>query len=401
MLRPKKSFFVVVFILFCSVNIQCQKAICIVPIADLVTDSFELSNPNCDIVEEYKNLPFTGEKGHPNCERVHQLLFNETVEILEELKYEIKVKISTTFFQTQDDKKNLHTSYYTLKENIRPINKISFEGNFENNAPESIDFNSTKFDIPNTNIVTLILPFKDTLTEKTYSAGTRFTLVGEDNDDYHIKIYSPLKNIFLTGKVSKKVAVKEKDYSNKEKIQNFVKLLKLWTSFKIEQECIPYVWGGVSFRNLLNFFKKRYKDYTPLAGFDCSGLILRAAQICQIPYFFKNTATLIQNLQTLNFDEEINDGDLLWFQGHVLIISDTQNNKILEARGYNSGFGRVHEIPLNRFFSNIKNYQELKDAYLRGTPLEIINNVQEPYLTIKKFKILKLDSVWLWNRNND
>jgi predicted DNA-binding protein YlxM (UPF0122 family) len=63
--------------------------------------------------------------------------------------------------------------------------------------------------------------------------------------------------------------------------------------------------------------------YSPKSGFDCSGLILPAAQICGIPYFCKNTA----------------------------IIPHTIGSRVTTTR--------------NQVFDNIKTYQDLLDAYCK------------------------------------
>ncbi len=60
----------------------------------------------------------------------------------------------------------------------------------------------------------------------------------------------------------------------------------------------------------------------PMSGFDCAGIISRAAQMCGIPYYFKNTYTLAHYLKSLSIDTHLQEGDLIWIPGHVMIVSD-------------------------------------------------------------------------------
>ena len=71
----------------------------------------------------------------------------------------------------------------------------------------------------------------------------------------------------------------------------------------------------------------------PLAGFDCSGMILCAAQIAGLPYFFKNTDTLLGNLKPLRPTEELEAGDLVFYSGHVLVVSDLKEEFTYRSSG--------------------------------------------------------------------
>src|SRR5690606_17679975 len=99
------------------------------------------------------------------------------------------------------------------------------------------------------------------------------------------------------------------------------------------------------------------------SGFDCSGVIARATQICGIPYFCKNTATIPHCLKPLQKEQELHNGDLILIRGHVMIVFDVAKNLLIEARGYTHGYGKLQEIPINQVFEGIQTYKDLTDAY--------------------------------------
>lgn len=55
--------------------------------------------------------------------------------------------------------------------------------------------------------------------------------------------------------------------------------------------------------------------------------------------------------------------------GHVWIASNIKNNRIAEAAGYSSGFGRFLEHPLHHRFARINTYTELRGAVEQGKEL--------------------------------
>lgn len=386
------------------------KAVCVVPVCDLVGEAFEKLNPNVTPKEQYEKITISGESGKFNCIRIHQVLFNERVDILEELSQEVKIKISTVFYF------GIHRTipnctYWTLKENFMPIETEQYKF-----IPKAIDFTLTNFDAPEQNIVTLILPFYDTTTQTTYSIGTRFVLKSKDDQSFTVLIYNSKTKSFQETKVNINLAIQPSQSTIAQKIQNFCNLLKFWTI--IESKNIPYVWGGVSLyqfitnpnnfnlipgKNCLGdditYYKRDELKNIPYSGFDCSGLIARAAQICEIPYFFKNTHTIHPNLQVVDQNDEVKDGDLIWFQGHVIAIVDAKKGLCVEARGYSSGFGKVHQIHISKIFKNINTMDELKNAQINNLPVELINKMGDSVRQYK-IKILKLESVWYWNKNN-
>lgn len=176
---------------------------------------------------------------------------------------------------------------------------------------------------------------------------------------------------------------------------------------------IPYVWGGCSYTTLCTdpYFQlktvrskyrphakpRRYFEYPtchtqPYNGFDCAGLILRAAQASGIPYFYKNTATILQNLEPLQPEDQIANGDLIWLPAHIMVISDVEQNLCIEARHYAQGYGKVHETSIHKIFKDINNYQDLREAHFSQNLIDRLNRHQKSAQKVK-IKILKLKTV--------
>ncbi|MBA2306888.1 hypothetical protein H0W26_02005, partial [Candidatus Dependentiae bacterium] len=116
--------------------------------------------------------------------------------------------------------------------------------------------------------------------------------------------------------------------------------------------------------------------------------------ICGIPYFYKNTTTASQSMKTLEAEELLNKGDILWCPGHLMVITDVENNLLIEAIGYGIGYGKLHEISVDKAFKEVKNFSELVSTYRKGLPLERLNSKGCPTNKPAPFKILTMKSVW-------
>lgn len=168
---------------------------------------------------------------------------------------------------------------------------------------------------------------------------------------------------------------------------------------------IPFVWGGCSFCTtcIQKDFKalsenrpyqeieywERSDQKNPYTGFDSSSLILRAAQIVGVPYFYKNAQTAYNNLTQLDYTETLQEGDLIWLPSGLLVVSDISENKIIVASGYQTGYGAIIECDLISFFTTINSYAELTKTYLNKLPLECKNN-DGITKTFKNWSILKM-----------
>ncbi|CAN5176855.1 hypothetical protein BH09DEP1_BH09DEP1_6960 [soil metagenome] len=389
-----------------------QPAMVIVPVADLVGAPIQTFELGKTIKESYAKINICGAAGIPTqgSPRIHQLLLHERVEIVSDNGDEVCIIIPQIFFITH----SLHKPqalYWTLKKNLLSFAKMETKNISLDKIPVSPSYkNPLEIDeAPNTAV--LIKPFHDMVTEQTLSAGTRFIIdLSKSFDEFlSVFVFDSKASRFKTTLIPKKLMVLIHKKTIPQAIGCFVSLLKHWAH--CNNGPIPYVWGGCSFTHCCNhaFVERKKKLATgkqitvyertdcpqkPMGGMDCAGLITRAAHICGIPYYFKNTYTLAHYLKSLSIDQHLQEGDLIWIPGHVMIVSDIKNNKIIEARGYSSNYGIIHEIALEQMFKGIYTYDELIHAYRHQKKLVRLNKDGDEVEEIKRYKILKLASAW-------
>lgn len=402
----KVIFFVYLINMDCLINttnLDSKYAIVIDPVVDVVGQLL----PD---ISFYNNIALSplDKKDALSCFRFHQLLFNETVKIIEEQDYEFVIESPSFFYQQMGNsiKKN---RCRILKKKVVLLSHLKKLNIDLAKFPKPIDFNQEKNKTFEKTIV-LKEPFEDPITKKIYSAGTRFIYLTEGIEGYKVHIFNRLKNKFIITQIPKNLCLNSyNNVSIQIKIKNFVRLLKKWAN--LDHGFIPYVWGGSSFcnsyksdefieskkvlkRKELNYFEYPQYKQNPKVGFDCSGMILRAAQICSIPYYFKNSITAAQNMKTIKLSDKISNGDIIWIPGHILVISDVEKNLIVEATDYSTGYGKVHEIPISQLFKDIHNFNDLRNNFFGEKNLKRLNKQSEIFELISDFKILKLSSLW-------
>ncbi len=394
-----------------SLSLQTPyQAVVIVPVADLVGQPMKIYYPNKSVDTAYEELPLCGGNLKPEraCPRIHQLLFNEVVTILDQQEEEVRICVSNIFYNVAGSAKP-QTTYWTLKKNFLPLSQIPKSLYNTPVIPNSIDFKTKDKDQRMQNIITLTLPFYDRITKQTFSAGTRFCQIPSKNQNkLSVLIFDPQSKQVKSAKIPKKLCIMSQKQTKQESITSFVHLLKKWTH---NGNSIAYVWGGCSLINTYqtNDFThveiplspeektscySRGYTYVPKTGFDCAGLITRAAQICDMPYFFKNTTTIVQNLKTLGTAQRLEIGDLIWIPGHIMVISDIDKNLAIEARTYQQGYGKVQELPLKNIFQGINTYNDLQEAFFKKKPLFRVNNKGIVKEKFSYFKLLKIASIW-------
>lgn len=379
-----------------------NKAVVRVPVSDASTRSLGDLTSNNSVQILYNSLPWSPEEGLYGFFRLHQLLFNEVVEVKRILGHEVECEFSSSFYYVGNYKKNL--TFWTLKKNLIFLKDIS-NSNLKVIPPPYKDYNGFKH---LTDILTLTLPWYDFRTQKNYSVGTRFIRESDDDtkNSYAVLIYDG--NRLKISYVPKSYAIVNYPKNFQESISLFLSIIKKWI-FGYEN-VLPYLWGGASYVERCqdnNFFlstktfgnKKilvwsRYSNNLfPYTGFDCSTLILRAAQIVGLPYYCKNTNTIIRTLRPLKRNEKLENGDLIWYPGHILIVSDIIKNKVIEAAGYIVGFGKLHEISLSKIYQNINTYKELIKAYHEKKSICRLSDTGSVTRNIPNILILKMNSI--------
>lgn len=387
------------FISSFSYCIQPYKAVVITPVVDL----FSTPLPE----KELKDIPLCGGQKNPfvACKRGHQLLFHEIVDVVDQTNHHACIEIPNIFYiaLNQPDKK--YHRYWVEKKHLVPIENIDSA----DLLPHPVSFEQPYH---REQEVILIDPHEDTATHLSLSVGTRFIKrINDDQkeNDIPVWILDPKSLQSIASAIPSQKCYEPKGKSISRRIADFVRIVQKWAHY--HDSYIPYVWGGCSSVNRAHSSKMQENvvqkdgldasyytihDYTaqPMTGFDCSSLISRAAQICNIPYFYKNTTTLAYFLKPVNHTTPIENGDLIWIPWHVMIISDVKNNKLVEARSYSHGYGKVHEIPLHKVFKGICTYDDLKYKMLAHETLERIDIHGAVMDTFKTFKILKLKSVF-------
>lgn len=382
-------------------------AVVIVPVADLISTPASKLCPELSVTQYYNQIPLaaTDARKDPNsCPRQHQALFHELVEVVEEGPQEAKIKIKNAYYLNLNTGHKFH-SFWTLKSNLKPLNQIKYASNF---LPAPIDYlNSKSVHAPHT--ITLIRPYQQ------WSVGTRFALLPEQTSKHHYLAYcynsddedhNPDITQFIKIKIPKRFAKLGVNNSSKDQLRaEFVKLVELWTA-RHRRLTIPYVWGGCSYlqrlpmptfeiiarpgcQKELSYYQVPSNPNRIQTGFDCSGLTLRAAQAAGLPYFYKNTATLAHELQELSEADPILPGDLIWIQGHVIIITDPKKNLCIEARDYGHGYGCVQQIRIDQLFKETTNLNDLKTAALTKKNLSRLDKSGQVVGTYQ-VKLLKL-----------
>ncbi len=380
--------------------------------ADLTVEPYyKLKKRKHSIEEYYRTIPFSG--SWEACKRAHQLLFNEVVTVLEERGAEVKVRISNFYFLKENEPSPVDT-YWTLKKNLTFFETLKSGKQSTKKFPLAIDYKKNKsIEFVQEKVITLKKPFYDPVTKELYSVGTRFAacnnqeLMGRHGQGFfEVWILDPVSLKIKTTQVPKSNCVRNYSKKREDQINNFVKVLKLWSDQK--NGSIPYVLGGWSWTVLCSnddyeikretdskyaIHRKKW-DHSSKMGFDCMGMIGRAAQICNIPFYIKNTTTLLKDLKHLQNKEAIELGDVIWYPGHVMVVSSLKNNLVIEARGYERGKGKVQEAPIESLFKEARTLEELRQRYIEKKPITVLSSDGKPWKTFKSFKILKIKSIW-------
>ncbi len=362
-----------------------ERAVIMVPIADAVTQP--LGNTS-----KYARLPCSPSDSEHHEQRAYQFIFNELVTITNKQNNEVECAIDTVFYH--DTHKKPVNTFWTLEKNVRRLADLSHPLN-----AKAIPF------FGKSSLVTLVLkaPWYDSATRCHYALGTRFVRVPQHDTPIScaVRINNYVANKMVITHISRDKALLDVDVPREpqNKIGLFVNLLKSWADHPDGH--FPYVWGGCSGTETSVNYGGSYKPspapsepYGLYSGFDCSSVILRAAQLCGIPYFYRNTSTLVHYLKPLEKSDQLQEGDLIWMPGHVMVVSDIQSNVLIQAAGYDSGYGTLHSLSLSQAFADISSYQELLTAYFDKRSLKRLKASGELYREAPLFLLLKLKSVW-------
>ena len=412
-----------------------QKAVINVAVADLIGNPIATIRPNEQTENAYHTIALCGVQTNSAfaCPRMHQLLYNDIVEIIKIHNDEAYIHAPHAFYvssssptpssfaplshkASEDYRKaseNKHSHYWTLKKNITLLDDIINNKISINHLPEQIDFtHANKNTLDNSDIVTLQKPHYDSTLKITFSVGTRFVKVPTTKKQSHsLEVFAIDYKKMREYRIKiprKKCMLINENQTTSERITNYVTVLKKWAHAK--PGCIPYIWGGTSFTHTTqgsfkevtqktnnsdySFYQYEKDTASPKSGFDCSGVILRAAQICGIPYFCKNTATIPHSLKPLQPNQQLANGDLILVRGHVMVVSDITRNMLIEARAYAHGYGKLQEIPINEVFDDIKTYDDLCNAYRDKKIVKRKDKQGKVRDSFANLQLLSMASIW-------
>lgn len=370
-----------------------------VPVADLITQPFELKKK--PIADLYKTISLSPERHKNSCLRAHQAIFNEKVEILDYKNEQIYIALTNCYAVNMPRQMPTVAKFWTRANWVVTEQTLEQAGIDLSIFPEPFSHHTL---IINTEVITLIVPWYDAVTNKIYSAGTRFvTIPARSSDDYYMVVLYDCeykKNVYSM--VDKSRAFPSFYKSRSEQKRLFVALLRQWCSL---DQSIPYVWGGTSFtyttdsnsvileeqlnNNKIAYWNDPSISIRPYAGFDCSGLLLRAAQIVGIPYFCLNSTSALYSLKPLSSADILEEGDIIWAPGYLAVVSSITNNQLIEAQGYGRGYGSVHEISLEKRFKDISTWDDFLYFHAHHLPLQSYNSTGQIVGYIPTYFILR------------
>lgn len=342
--------------------------------------------------------------------RNHQTIFNEIIFDIEDIDQNFCLGKTKNIWHEFDDKNKIPIREDIIfKKDIILLSDLLKEKISLNIIPPPIFDKEDK--INKTEIITLVLPWEEEISKQKYSAGTRFVHLSKFDTENKFCIIYYNNNIkapsisFIPKNLTIDFLISNSKIFKKDKRKLFIEILKIWinTANSIENKVIPYVWGGASLvdlydnnfkptefpaQNLTNYKEENFPEN--LTGFDCSGLVLRAAQVAGINYFYRYTGLLARLLTPIKYGQKILEGDLIWIPGHVMIISDIKNNLLIEATGYKWGYGKLHQISLKNRMKNINSYKDLLKRFFKKDKLILLakDGVETSF---EEFKILRIN----------
>jgi hypothetical protein len=376
-----------------------------VPVADAC--GFQISSCTHQVSEYYDTLPYAPDTGSYGCQRIHQLLFNDVVTITKEYPGgEVSVEFKGLFFL--DGLHRKRHDFWMLKKDLALLSSLPHK--VRNALPPPVDCQKPVAEYSQ-NVLILKEPWFDEKTACLYSVGTRFSRTAEQDTEssYAVRIADIPKKKVLTTFISKKIATVYTGQTFEAAKKAFLSYIQEWAHPK--KGFIPYVYGGSSMREFLNdpkfsrlsgmkckatatfWDRPSAGTLVPRSGFDCSNMILCAAQMAFMPFYFKNTFTLMTYLRPLKLGEKLEEGDLIWYSGHVIMVSNVEKNLLIESIGYEAGYGRIHEIPLSKVFHGIQTFDQLIHTHLSRQFLYRLDSTGGSWRSVYRLKILKLSSL--------
>ncbi len=334
--------------------------------------------------------PF-GDPRDGSCCRAHQGLFNEVVTVVQEQPDEVQVSFDHMIYGFDEKTKQPLSTFWVHRKQLGFLRELESQSvDLSVFPPPSGTFSGL--------VVVLVLPWQ------MYSVGTRFVRVPayDTPKEYGIRLFDTVKQRPLITKIPRDRVVVEAKKNIQDRRKLFVATLNNLVDYVQAlpgNKVIPYVWGGsscLSFSEDGKFVSDGQcwvrTEYPQIyTGYDCSELVWRLARICGIDeQVYKTTLPLAEKGHLLAEGERLEDGDLIVIPGHVMLVGSMKNNELIEASGYQFGYGSVHRVSLEQRFEGIVSYDKLVKAYRARQPLTLLQRDGSLQKQYPEFKLIKL-----------
>ena len=125
--------------IFCAYS-HAQKAVIIVPVADLVGQPMKSFYKNKKPTSSYAELPWaaSGADHFLVCPRLHQALFNEVVELCEEFGQEARIRLSNIYYTTMKNT-TPQRDYWVLRKHVMTFDELKKHNVDLSTIPQPID----------------------------------------------------------------------------------------------------------------------------------------------------------------------------------------------------------------------------------------------------------------------
>jgi hypothetical protein len=355
------------------------------------------------VKKRYEHLPCSYiANPQTTWQRIHQLVLHQTVFIKKEYPHEVFVEVPHLLCRPSAMKEGENLCGWMQKKDVVYLDQL---------LPDTLQYLPNRDDLikESKNQTTAFLkePYFVKELGVTLSATTQCVVAKQEQDHLLCYFFHPTKKTTILAKIPKTLATIPP--STKEaQLELFFNLIHTWAYPK--KGFVPYVLGGASITTYYKggFIKKpilagkkilknsdgqlcylfdRQFSTQFKSGVDCSTLVYLAARCANLPYFCKNTTTVANTLKKVTKNTPLKKGDIIVFPGHMMVISELHPLKILQSRGYSSGFGRVAENDAKDLFYTIKDAKDLKKAYLQKKPLVFKNQKGKKGSEYKTFAI--------------
>lgn len=379
------------------------KAIIKQPVIDMIVQLPEGENKNF----VFENIPASADP--KNCLRVHQGLFNEKLNIFEKDGVPeqegdfVKGYYDDIFYGYDANTQKLLNAFWLYKSCVAFLEQEKLGEIFSALPSGEYALEPTIF---------LTWPFLSKELQVTLSVGTRLKRICEKDRfgvdgkviEYAVLIPDYENYKIIIDYVPVEFARQEIKYQDKNEARKvFVEIVnELVDRIEKSGQELQYVLGGSSFVKLQEpqkYYQRKEgsgiweiegNEGKMYCGYDCSEFVMRMAKMAGIKFPYKNTGMMEKNLKKFDEESALEDGDLIWVRGHIMIISNIEKNEVIESRGYQSGFGRLQRIKLNELFDGIEKYVQLIGTYLNKKQISILDRQGKVAREYSEFKLLKL-----------